>query len=171
MKARTLARLSMLTGAALALGYIENFIPVAPGVPGIKLGLANTVLLYSLYMLDVKSSVLLMLLKVFMSGLLYAGVSAMLYSLAGGILSLLMMVITKRFFRNVGIVGVSVVGAVFHNVGQLLLAALVVRTAALMSYLPVLLVAAVVTGVLTGVAARVSIRALEKNGGVGGGAR
>ncbi|MEG1633551.1 MAG: Gx transporter family protein [Oscillospiraceae bacterium] len=168
MKVQTLARLSMLTAVALALGYVESFIPVAPGIPGIKLGLANTVLLYSLYLLDVKSSVLLMLFKVLLSGLLYAGFSATMFSLGGGVLSLLMMILTKKFIKNISIVGVSVIGAVFHNVGQLAVAATVVSTVALLSYLPVLLVSAVITGVLTGIAANVSIRALS-HGKIGGG--
>ncbi len=87
MKTKSIARFSLLCAMALVLGYFERFIPVAPGIPGVKLGLANTVLLYAVYLMGAKSAMLLMLAKVVLSGLLFAGLSGMLYSLAGGLLS------------------------------------------------------------------------------------
>ena len=83
MKTKSIARFSLLCAMALVLGYIERFIPVAPGIPGVKLGLANTVLLYAVYLMGAKSAMLLMLAKVVLSGFLFAGLSGMLYSLAG----------------------------------------------------------------------------------------
>ena len=166
MKAREIARFGLLTAAALVLGYIERFIPLAPGIPGIKLGLSNTVLLYAIYLMNWKSAICLMLLKVTLSGLLFSGISAMLYAFAGGALSLLVMVLLHRA-KGFSIVGVSVAGAVVHNIGQIAVACLVVRTQALLGYLPVLLIAGVVTGVLTGMVARLVILALEKTGGAG----
>ena len=88
---RTIARLALLTAVAIALGWAEQFIPTP--MPGIKLGLSNTVLLYALYLLNVKSAIALMLLKVLLSGFAYAGPYAMMYSLAGGALSLAMMIL------------------------------------------------------------------------------
>ena len=154
--AGTVARLGLLTAVALVLGYVEHLIPVT-AIPGIKLGLANTVLLYALYLLDVPSAILLMILKVGLSGLLYGGFAAMLYSLAGGILSLIVMILVKKA-RGVSVIGVSVCGAAAHNAGQILVACAVVGVRAALAYLPVLLVAAAITGALTGVIAKYVFR-------------
>lgn len=160
MKAKTIARFGVLTAAALALGYIEQFIPIT-GIPGVKLGLSNTVLLYALYMMGARSAALLMVLKVLLSGLLFAGPGAMLYSLAGGCASLAAMLPVKRIFPRVGVVGVSIAGAVFHNIGQILVASFVVLTRAVFAYLPVLLISGVIAGLLTGIAAKYALRALQ----------
>ena len=162
---RWLTRMALLTAVAVVLGYIEHLIPLPGGIPGIKLGLANTVLLYAIYLLDAKSAFLLMILKVGLSGLMYGGVSAMMFSFGGGLCSLVMMLLVKKLGgEGVSILGVSVVGAVFHNVGQTAVAALMVNTAALMGYVPFLLVAAVVTGVLTGIAGKYAIQGLKASG-------
>ena len=162
---RWLTRMALLTAVAVVLGYIEHLIPMPGGIPGIKLGLANTVLLYAIYLLDAKSAFLLMVLKVGLSGLMYGGVSAMMFSFGGGLCSLVMMLLVKKLGgEGVSILGVSVVGAVFHNAGQTAVAALMVNTAALMGYVPFLLVAAVVTGVLTGIAAKYAIQGLKASG-------
>ena len=160
---RWLTRMALLTAVAVVLGYIEHLIPMPGSIPGIKLGLANTVLLYAIYLLDAKSAFLLMVLKVGLSGLMYGGVSAMMFSFGGGLCSLVMMLLIKKL-GGVSIIGVSVVGAVFHNVGQTAVAAFMVNTAALMGYVPFLLVAAVVTGVLTGIAAKYAIQGLKASG-------
>lgn len=164
MKAKDIARFGLLTAAALVLGYFERFINIAPGVPGIKLGLANTVLIYAVYLMGWKAAVCLMLLKVVLSGFLFAGVSGMLYSLAGGVLSLAVMLLLYRL-KGFSIIGVSVAGATFHNIGQIAVACLAVKSQALLSYLPVLLVAGIATGILTGMIAKLVIAALSKNGG------
>lgn len=161
---RWLTRMALLTAVAVVLGYIEHLIPMPGSIPGIKLGLANTVLLYAIYLLDAKNAFLLMVLKVGLSGLMYGGVSAMMFSFGGGLCSLVMMLLIKKLGGGVSIIGVSVVGAVFHNVGQTAVAAFMVNTAALMGYVPFLLVAAVVTGVLTGIAAKYAIQGLKASG-------
>ena len=162
MKTRTVATLGMLTAVALILGYVERLIPITT-IPGIKLGLSNTVLLYALYLIDGGSAAILMGLKVLLSGFLFQGASAMLYSLAGGITSLAAMLLIKRI-PGVSVIGVSIVGAVMHNVGQLIVACFVVQTQAVLVYLPVLLVAAVLAGTLTGVVAKQVIRGLQCGG-------
>ena len=156
MGAGTIARLGLLTAVALVLGYVEHLIPVT-AIPGIKLGLANTVLLYALYLLDVPSAILLMILKVGLGGLFYGGFAAMLYSLAGGVLSLFVMILVKKA-RGVSVIGVSVCGATAHNIGQILIACFVVGVRAALAYLPVLLVAAAITGALTGIIAKYVFR-------------
>ena len=157
--ASIVAKLGLLTAVAIVLGYFEYLLPVT-GIPGVKLGLANTVLLYALYLLDVPSAILLMFLKVGLSGLLFGGPTAMLYSLAGGVLSLLVMILAKKS-KGLSIVGVSVLGAVSHNIAQMAVACFVVETRAILAYLPILLLAAVVTGTLTGLVARYTFRGLR----------
>ena len=157
--ASVVAKLGLLTAVAIVLGYFEYLLPVT-GIPGVKLGLANTVLLYALYLIDVPSAILLMFLKVGLSGLLFGGPAAMLYSLAGGILSLIVMILARKS-KGLSIVGVSVLGAVSHNVAQLLVACFVVETRAILAYLPILLIAAAVTGTLTGLIARYTFRGLR----------
>ena len=160
--AQKIARLGLLTAVALVLGYAESLLP-AIGIPGVKLGLGNTVLLYALYLLDIKSAAVLMVLKVGLSGLLFGGPAAMLYSFAGGALSLLAMILIKKV-RGVGELGTSVTGALMHNVGQMAVACFVVESRAIFAYLPVLLLSAAITGTLTGVAAKYLIKALRPKG-------
>ena len=155
----TITRLGILTAVALVLGYIEHLIPIT-AIPGIKLGLANTVLLYALYLLDTKSATLLMILKVGLSGILFGGFAAMLYSFAGGVVSLIAMILVKKM-KGVSVIGVSVCGAAAHNIGQIIVACFVVETRAVLAYLPVLLVAAAITGTLTGVIAKYTFRGLK----------
>ncbi|MCE5187995.1 MAG: Gx transporter family protein [Eubacteriales bacterium] len=157
--ASAIAKLGLLTAVALVLGYFEHLLPVT-GIPGVKLGLANTVLLYALYLLDVPSAILLMILKVGLSGLLFGGVAAMLYSFAGGVASLLVMILARRA-KGLSVIGVSILGATAHNVAQLIVACFVVETRAILAYLPVLLLAAAVTGILTGLIARYTFRGLN----------
>ncbi len=157
--ASVVAKLGLLTAVAIVLGYFEYLLPVT-GIPGVKLGLANTVLLYALYLIDVPSAILLMFLKVGLSGLLFGGPAAMLYSLAGGVLSLVVMILARKS-KGLSIVGVSVLGAVSHNVAQMVVACFVVESRAILAYLPILLFAAAVTGTLTGLIARYTFRGLR----------
>ena len=151
----------LLTSLMLVFGLIERQFPLPVPVPGIKLGLANSVLLYSLYMLGIRQSIVLMLLKALLSWLIYMNMSAMLYSLAGGILSLLAMILIMRV-KGVSIIGVSAIGAVFFNVGQILMAVAILHTPQLIvTYLPILMLSGVLTGVLTGVIARMVMKHLK----------
>ena len=161
--ASAIAKLGLLTAVAIVLGYFEHLLPVT-GIPGVKLGLANTVLLYALYLLDIPSAILLMFLKVGVSGLLFGGPAAMLYSLAGGVLSLVVMIFARKL-PGLSIIGVSILGAVSHNIAQMLVAIFIVETRAILAYLPVLLLAAAVTGTLTGVIARYTFRGLNPTAG------
>ena len=162
--ARRIALSGLLTSLMLVFGLIERQFPLPIAVPGVKLGLANSVLLYSLYMLGIRQSVVLMLLKALLSWLIYMNMSAMLYSLAGGVLSLLAMILIMRV-KGVSVIGVSAIGAVFFNVGQILAAMLVLNTPQLLlTYLPVLMISGVVTGVLTGMVAQTVMKHLKHLG-------
>ena len=160
-KAQKIALSGLLTSLMLVFGFIERQFPLPVPVPGIKLGLANSVLLYALYMLGIRQSIVLMLLKALMSWLIYMNLSAMLYSFAGGVLSLTAMILISRV-KGGSVIGVSALGAVFFNVGQILMAAWILGTPQLIvTYLPVLMVSGVLTGILTGVIARLVMKHLH----------
>ena len=219
---KRITRFGLLTALALVLGYFDRAIPLSAllggVVPGIKLGLANTVLLYAVYLMDWRSAALLMLVKVLLSGFLFGSLSAILYSLAGGVLSLLVMLFIRkhpaggalgisllaalseaalllrvpapqgallvcailialacaaglaawvliRRRPDWGVIGTSLAGAVAHNVGQVLVAAAILRTPRLLySYLPVLIGVGAVVGALTGLIAQRVFRVLRVTG-------
>lgn len=150
----------LLTAMMLVLGFIESLIPVAAGVPGIKLGLSNGVLIFALYMLDMPTAFVLMIVKVVLSGLMFGGVSAMMYAMAGGVLSMLTMMLLKKFHFHLVII--SMFGAVMHNVGQVLMAMLVLQTPKLMYYMAILMFVGLATGAVTGVAANATIKHIKK---------
>ncbi len=163
MSAKTLARMALLSSVMLVLSYIERQIPAVSTVPGVKLGLANTVLLFAIYLMRPKDAWVLMIVKVGIAGLVYLNGFAMLYSLAGGILSLVGMYGARRI-RGLSIVGVSVVGALLHIAGQLLVAAWTLQTEALLAVMPLYMALSAVTGLVTGIAAKYVNTALEKSG-------
>lgn len=162
-RTQKIATCAMLLCLMLIMGYVENLIPVAPGVPGIKLGLSNSVLVLALYMLGIPTSILLMVLKVLLSGILFSGVSAMMYALAGGALSLLAMVLISRV-KGIHPVVVSAIGGLMHNVGQVALAMIILNTPKLVYYMAILMAVGLVTGIATGTAAHAVMNHLKKLG-------
>ena len=162
--AQRIAISGLLTSLMLVFGLIERQFPLTAAIPGVKLGLANSVLLYSLYMLGVRQSFILMLLKALMSWLIYTNMNAMFYSLGGGLLSLLVMIALSRI-NGVSVIGVSALGAVFFNVGQILVAVvMLISPQLIVTYLPVLMVSGVATGVLTGIVAQMVMKHLKAMG-------
>ena len=214
-----IARFGLLTALALILGLMDRAIPVSAllggFVPGIKLGLANTVLLYAVYLMDVKSCILLMLTKVLLSGFIFGSMSAILYSLAGGVLSLAVMLLIRKnpgrgalaaavvaaaadIFLLIrtphpqgqrllivilialacvaaaviyilirkgkirGVTGTSLAGAVSHNIGQILIASIVMHSPLLLTtYLPILAGIGAAVGCLTGLITERVFKALR----------
>ena len=158
---RQIALAGLLTAMMLGFGFIERMLPIPGAPPGVKLGLANSVLLSAVYMMSTKDSFVLMLLKVLLTGFLFGNPQSMIYSFSGSLLSLCAMLLIHRI-KSVSPVGVSVVGACFFNVGQVIAAAIIVNMPALLvSYLPVVLISAVVTGMLTGVVATLVMKHLR----------
>lgn len=151
-KGARLASFGVFVALALIFSYIETLIPFQIGIPGVKLGLANLVIVIALYRMPVGEVYLLSGVRVVLTGFLFGNLMSILYSLAGGILSLTVMWGMKRI-RSVSILGVSIAGGVCHNVGQLLAAALMVETYGVFSYLPVLLISGLLTGFVIGLAA------------------
>ena len=160
-QARRIAICGMLLALMLVLGFVESQIPVAAGIPGIKLGLSNGVLIFAVYMLGVPTSFLLMTLKVLLSGFLFGSPSAMMYAFAGGVLSLTVMCVLSRM-KGLSPIVVSMVGGLSHNVGQVTLAMIILHTPKLMYYMAILMVVGLVTGCATGVAANGIIRRFQK---------
>lgn len=148
-KAKVVAEYGMLIALACVLGYIEALIPL-PLPVGVKLGLANLMTLVALYTVGGRGAAMVSLVRIILVGFTFGNMGSMLYSLAGGVFSLLIMILAKKsgWFSQIG---VSVLGGVFHNIGQLTVAALVTETGGVFVYLPFLLVGGVVAGVLIGI--------------------
>lgn len=144
--------LGFFLAMALILSYVESLIPFSFGIPGIKLGLPNLVVVLLLYRRDAKEAVAVNFLRIILSGFLFSNLYAILYALAGAGLSFCAMLLAKRA-RCFSIVGVSVAGGVFHNIGQIIVAMLVVETVYVGYYLPFLIIAGTVTGAVLGIAA------------------
>ena len=149
MDTKKTARYGLLIALAFLFSYIESVVMVPLPVPGMKLGLANLVVLAALYRMGNGPAALVSVVRVVLAGLTFNNAVMMLYSLAGCTLSLLVMILLKRTDRF-GMAGVSVAGGVMHNVGQLLVAAAVVETSALLYYLPALLVSGCIAGIVIG---------------------
>lgn len=140
----------MFTALALIFSYVETLIPISFGIPGVKLGLANLIIVIALYRLKLKEAYLLSVTRVLLSGFLFGNYFSILYSLAGGLLSLSVMALLKKC-GGFSIIGVSIAGGVSHNIGQLIVAMLVVETYQVTYYLPALLISGLLTGALIGV--------------------
>ena len=153
----------LLTALMLVMGYIESLLP-SVGVPGIRLGLSNGVLIFALYMLDVPTAYILMAVKVALSGLLFSGVTAMPYAFAGGLASLTVMALMSRRSRLSPVL-VSAAGGLTHNVGQVAMALLITPLPMqVYLYLALLAAAGIACGLLTGVCAAAVIRHLAQGG-------
>lgn len=148
-KAKKVALYGMLIGLAFVFSYVEAMIPVPIPVPGVKLGLANLVSIVGLYTVGAVGTAAVALIRIVLVGFTFGNTFSMLYGLAGGILSLAVMILARKssWFSQIG---VSILGGIFHNIGQLTVAALVTRTAGVFTYLPVLLVAGILTGAIIG---------------------
>lgn len=150
---KKLVFISLMVSIALIIHIIEAQLPVLlPGVPGIKLGLANSISLFALLVMGGKEALLIMFLRTILGSFLGGTMSSFLYSIAGGLLSnIIMIILYKSFKKSLSIWTISVCGAVFHNIGQLLIASLIVQDFRVYLYLPILMVAAVITGYFIGV--------------------
>ena len=140
----------VFTSLALILSYVELLIPINFGIPGMKLGLANLLVVILLYKCDPRDALLLSVIRILLSGLIFGNMFSIFYSLGGGLLSLAVMVFLKKTGQFT-VAGISIGGGASHNVGQLLVAMFVVQTYQVGYYLPVLLIAGVITGAVIGI--------------------
>ena len=146
------AYFGVFTALALIFSYVETLIPIQFGVPGIKLGLANLIIVIVLYKTDWREALLLSVVRIILAGFIFGNLFSIVYSLAGGFLSLTVMVLLKRTDRF-SVAGISMAGGVCHNIGQLVVAMIVVETYQVGYYLPVLLIAGLITGAVIGAVA------------------
>ena len=163
---KKLALNSILISLAVVLSYMERFIPldlIIP-VPGIKQGLANIVTMFALFFMGLTSAVAVTVLRCILASFLFGGMSSLLYSLAGAFMALMVMTVLKTGYNKAfSILGISMGGAAAHNTGQILMASLMMRNAAIFAYLPVLLMTGLVTGLLTAIIAVNLFSIVEKN--------
>lgn len=159
---RRVALTGLMTALALIFSYIEVLIPFNFGIPGVKLGIANLVVIIALYYLGNSYGFLINVARVIIAGLLFTGAFGMLYSLAGALLSFLVMVLLKKT-SLFSITGVSIAGGVSHNLGQILIAAVVVGNIKVFVYFPVLIFSGIASGAIIGVVAWLILQRLPSH--------
>lgn len=148
-QSKKIANMAMLVAVAMIFSYVESLIPINFGVPGMKLGIANLVTVTGLYFLAVPEVMTVVAMRVLLTGFLFGNGMSIVYSLAGGLLSVLVMTGMKKL-KGFSIIGISMAGGIAHNIGQLAVATLAVESMKLVYYLPALLAAGAVTGFLIG---------------------
>ncbi|WP_352399851.1 Gx transporter family protein [Anaerotignum sp.] len=161
MQSKRVAYYGLFASLAILMGYVEMLIPMPLLVPGMKLGLANVIIVIVLYFMDGKAAFFISFVRVLLSGLLFAGFAGLLYSLAGAILSFGIMALLKKT-NQFSIIGVSIAGGVFHNIGQIIVATMVVENLKLLYYFPFLLFFGVATGTVIGIVAKMSLGYLNR---------
>ncbi len=157
-----LTRLALLTAIALTIFMAEAQLPALTAVPGVKLGLANIVTVYVVFAMGPGDALLVLSARVFLGAVFSGQMMTLIYSAAGGLLSWCVLCLLGRLLTQKQIWLASPVAAVFHNIGQLLAAAVVMRSWAVMAWLPYLIIAGTAAGLFTGIAAQALIRRLEK---------
>lgn len=158
---KRVAKCGLLIALAMVFSYVEVLIPFNFGIPGIKLGLANLIVVVGFYSMKTTDVIAVSLVRIFLSGLLFGNLMSILYSLSGGILSIIVMLLLKRLHKF-SIVGVSIAGGVFHNIGQIIVAMLILENFAVAVYLPPLLIAGTITGMIIGILAMRMIPVIKK---------
>lgn len=161
-KVKNIAFYGLMTALALVFSYLESFIPinVLIPIPGVKLGFANIVVVFTLYLMKPLDALVIGVLRVLLSGLLFGNPMTIAYSLVGCFLSWLVMTLTKN--TKLSMVGVSMLGGIMHNIGQLIVAVALTSTVRIAYYLPVLLVAGTVTGFIMGYASKLVVDRVSK---------
>lgn len=142
--------LGLTIALAMIMSYIEALVPLSFAVPGIKMGLANIVIIFVLYKIGTKEAILVSIIRVILVSLLFSNVMAMAYSIAGAVLSLGIMWILKKIDKF-SVIGVSIAGGIMHNVGQIIMAVILLGTEQIALYLPVLIITGTATGVVIGI--------------------
>jgi len=150
---KKIAYLGVMLALALICSYVEVIIPFSIGIPGIKLGLANIVIVFALYSLGTKEAYVLSVARVLISGFLFGNIMAIAYSFAGGLLSLTVMYLLKKS-NLLSCISVSIAGGIAHNIGQIIIASFLVSNYYVLFYIPVLMVAGIITGTVIGIVAQ-----------------
>lgn len=161
MKTKKIAGIGMMIALAFVLSYIESLIPFSFGIPGIKLGLSNLVVMVSLYQFSTKTAFGISVVRILLAGLTFGSLYSMLYSLAGGLFSFVIMALLKKT-KRFSVYGVSMAGGICHNIGQIAVASLILQTGLLVYYLPFLLVSGILAGMAIGFVSGLIIQRVGK---------
>lgn len=148
-KTGTIAVCGVLTALAMIFSYIESLIPIPLPIPGIKLGVANIAVLTVLYIVGWREALIINVIRISLTAVLFGNLNSFLFSMAGGMLSILAMIILKHL--KFSMTGVSVAGGVAHNIGQIVAAIYIMGSSAIIYYLPVLIITGVFTGIIIGI--------------------
>ncbi|MCF0107362.1 MAG: Gx transporter family protein [Holdemanella sp.] len=159
MSTKKIALRSLLIALALVFSYIEAQIPAFVAIPGMKLGLTNLVIVVALYKLSSMDAIVLNLIRVFIVGITFGNGVSMLYAMSGAILSFITMVLLKKF-TSLHVVAISVAGGIMHNVGQILVAMMILESSKLLWYLPFLWASGIVSGAIIGIVSGLTIKRL-----------
>lgn len=159
-KSKKIALFGIMVALAFTFSYLESLIPFNFAIPGVKLGLANLVVVVALYIMKPTEAFFIAIIRILLAGLTFGNVYSLAYSLCGGILSFVVMLLVKK--TKLSVIGVSMLGGICHNIGQIIVAAIVMETARIAYYLPVLLGAGLVTGLLMGIISRLVVNRFEK---------
>lgn len=163
-KVKKIVFLSLLTTQALILSLIEYRIPLPVNFPGVKPGYANIITLIAIVFFGLGSAILVVIARCTLASFFTGGIFVFMFSITGGILSTIIMGLLYKYMKKAfSIVGISIAGAIIHNMAQLIVAAMVMRDSAVFNYLPVLLLSAVITGGIVGLVAGYAIKIIKKN--------
>lgn len=149
-RTRTVAICGVMTALSMIFSYVESLIPIPIPVYGVKLGVANIAIITVMYAIGEKEALIINCIRITLTALLFGNLNSFIFSMSGGLLSFAVMVLLKKT-KMFSMVGVSVAGGVFHNVGQIIAAIFIMDTGAIIYYLPVLIVAGVITGIVIGI--------------------
>ena len=161
LKYKKLTILALSVSLAMILSFVESLIPPLAMVPGVKIGLANIVTVFLLYTLGIRAAGAVSLIRVLLSALLFGNVQSLIFALSGALLSFVVMIVAKHLLPF-GTVGVSVLGAIAHNAGQIIAAVIVMETVGVAYYFIPLVISGTLGGVLVGIVAAVITKRLQK---------
>lgn len=161
MKAKRVTFLGLSIALAMILSFVESQIPALVAIPGIKVGLPNIVMVFLLYRVGWKETVIVSIIRIILISMLFGNVQTLTFSIAGAVLSLLGMILLKKL-NLFSCITVSIMGGVLHNVGQILAACFWTQTAQIAYYLPVLLISGTIAGTLIGILAGMMVKRMEK---------
>lgn len=154
MELKKLTRNALLTAIALTIFMVEAQIPALIPIPGVKLGLANIVTVFALFAYGSQDALMILLVRVFLGSVFSGQMTTFFYSLSGGVLCFVVTLLLKKFLTEKQIWVAGVIGAVFHNIGQIIVAIIITATPDIVVYLPILTVSGIVTGLFTGLCAQ-----------------
>ena len=160
LSAKKIALLAMCIALAMILSFVESQIPAFVAIPGVKVGLANIVVIFALYRLGPKEAAAISLIRVFLVSLLFGNIMTLWYSLAGAVVSFIGMVLLKKC-KSLSYISVSVAGGVLHNMGQIGMACIVLETDIIRYYAPFLVLSGVIAGIVTGLVASILIKRID----------